>query len=254
MSFNFIRDQDKTIVIEVQVPRATRAAFRFPRNLPTEQIIISENLLKFEGLSVRKLDTGVRLSFKTDPKYSYAYYKITTRMLALGAGVSVGAIAGIAASIYLAPAIATGLGLIGAASTTSAFTIGASATLVSATSTAGLVTGYLVGKQMPKYIYSRDPRVSQFYQEIVIHNQTVFEDSSQQFAFWSVDDGDPRDIYRFFKTSKAVVEKLPGILNNLADSTGDAADVLAQLAKVAPWLIGAYFGLKAYNNYKGQKV
>lgn len=252
MSFNFVRDQDKTIVIEVQVPRATRAAFRFPRNLNTEQIVISENLLKFEGLSVRKLDTGVRLSFKTDPRYSYAYYKITPRLLALGAGVSVAAIAGIAATIYLAPAIATGLGLVGTAATTSAFTI--KATLIGAASTAGLVTAYLVNKEMPKYVYSRDPRVSQFYHEIIIHNQTVFEDSSQQFAFWSIDDGDPKDLYRFFKITKGITNKIPEGLNNLADSTSDAADLLVQLAKVAPWLIGAYFGFKAYNNMKGKKA
>lgn len=252
MAFNFVRDQDKTIVIEVQVPRATRAAFRFPRNLPTEQIVISENLLKFEGLSTRKLDTGVRISFKTDPKYSYAYYKITPRLLALGAGVSVAAIAGIAASIYLAPAIATGLGLVGAAATTSAFTI--KATLIGAASTAGLVTAYLVNKEMPKYVYSRDPRVSQFYHEIIIHNQTVFEDSSQQFAFWSIDDGDPKDLYRFFKISKGTINKLPEGLNNLADSTSDAASVLVELAKFAPWLIGGYYGFKAYNNFKGKKA
>lgn len=251
MAFDFVRDQDKTIVIELQVPRPTRAAFRFPRNMPTEQIIISENLLRFEGLSTRKLSDGVRLSFKTDPKYSYAYYKITPRLLAMGAGVSVGALAGIAAAVWLAPAIATGLGLIGVAATTSAFTIKAG--IIGVASTVALVTAYLVNKEMPKYVYSRDPRVSQFYHEIIINNQTVFEDSTQQFAFWSVDDGDPKDLYRFFKTSKAIANKIPEGLNNLADSTNDAAGLLVQLAKVAPWLIGIYFGAKAYNNFKGQK-
>lgn len=252
MPFDFVRDQDKTIVIEVQVPRATRTAFRFPNNIPTNQIIISEKLLSFPGISTRKTNDGVRISFKTDPKFSYAYYKITPRMLAIGAGVSVGALAGIAAAIYLGPAVATGLGLIGLASTTSAFTIKAG--IIAVSTTAALVTTYLVNKQMPKYVYSRDPKVTQFYDEIVIYNQRVYQDSSQQFSFWSVDDGDPKDLYRYFKVVKSTGEQVPIILNNLADATKDTASGLAELVKFIPYGLALFLGYKAYEKIKPRKT
>lgn len=249
MAFDFVKDQDKEIIIKVQVARPTRFAFRFPKEIPSEQIVITEYLIRnFEGVSARKLDTGSRVSFKTDPKYSYAYYRVTPRMIAIGTGLTVGAIAGAFIAIRLAPAILAGLGLVGASSSISAFLLSASAT---AGATIGAITGYLINKQFPKYIHSDDPKTNVFFSEIINNNPGTYKDSSQIFSFWSVDDGDPRDMYRFFKTVKATGEKLPEILNNIADAGKDTASFLSELIKIAPYAALGYAGWKFYNKEKG---
>lgn len=182
MAFDFIKNQDEQIIVKVQVSRPTRFAFRFPKEVPSDQIVITEYLIRnFDSVSARKLDTGSRVSFKTDQKYSYAYYRVTPRMLAVGTGLTVGAIAGLFVAVNLTPAIAAALGLVGASSTISAFIISASA--ATGASGAAILT-YLIGKHDPKYVSSEDKKTNVFLARLtLITIQTLTRIRVKYFLF-----------------------------------------------------------------------
>lgn len=237
---NLLQDQDKEIVIRVQTRRQTRVAFEFMPTTDPSTILISENLLKFPGLVYNK--NRNRISFKSDPNFSYAYYKITPRMLAIGTGLAIGVIAGVLASIYLTAPIAASLGIFGATAT-SAFALKFN---IAVASTVATVSAYLINKQLPKIVISEDPMVSKFYQELVIHNQRIFDSAKQQYAFWSVDDGDPQDIYRFLKVMKKNISILPEVANKGADAIGNFGEILKTLIQLSPLLIIGFVGYKVY--------
>lgn len=252
-SFDFVRDQDKEIVIKVNAKRATRAAFQLPANVKTENVILSQKLLQFPGISVFRSPTkGTRISFKTNPEYSYAYYKITPRLLSIATGLGIATIAASLAATVISPYIASAIGattfVSGAAVAfiTKAVTIGIGAT-------AGIIAAYLVNKSYPKYVLSEDPNVSLFYQEIVIYNQKIYQDQSQLYAFWSVDDGDPKDLYRIFKVANSIVDKLPEAANNALDAGNKTLGIFSDLIQFMPLVLISFLGFKIYDSYKEKK-